>query len=382
VEGALAADSLIQAPRRTSATVAALMLSLALVIGQGGVARAAFDSIQEWIGNTLNPDLFVSTSQNLSSRDFHFSASMYNDLIEIPGIEEIQPVRTTRVQFRGAPVMIVAVPLMPVAGRVRGKAVEGDRATMYRLAGQGKGFIIAENLAILEKLSLNQTLELQTPSGPLRLPIVGIIRDFSNQLGAIFMDRSVYIRYYGDDSVDIFRIYLKPGFAPEGVRRAILERMGSTRMFVLLNREVRDYVLSITSQWFGMTYLQVLVAVVVAVLGIVNTLTVSIADRRRELGVLRAVGGLRNQIRGTVWLEAAAIGLIGLILGLATGAINLYYELEAIRHDLAGLPLSYEFPFGVVAILIPVILLSALGSAILPAETAVRSSLVEALEYE
>jgi 1-hydroxycarotenoid 3,4-desaturase len=67
VEGALAADSLIQAPRRTSATVAALMLSLALVIGQGGVARAAFGSIQSWIGSTLNPDVFVSTSQSLSA---------------------------------------------------------------------------------------------------------------------------------------------------------------------------------------------------------------------------------------------------------------------------------------------------------------------------
>lgn len=382
VEGALAADSLIQAPRRTSATVAALMLSLALVIGQGGVARAAFDSIQEWIGNTLNPDLFVSTSQTLAARDFHFPASMYAELIQIPGIEEVQPVRTTRVQFRGKPVMIIAVPLKSVHGRVRGKAVEGDPDSMYRLATEGKGVIVAENLAILEKLKLGQTLELQTPSGPLRLPILGVIRDYSNQLGAIFVDRSVFIRYYGDDSVDVYRIYLKPGVAPETARRAIVDRLGATRMFVLSNREVRDYVLSVTSQWFGMTYLQVLVAVIVAVLGIINTLTVSIADRRRELGVLRAVGGLRNQIRGTVWLEAAAIGLIGLTLGVVTGAINLYYELEAIRNDVAGLPLSYEFPFGVVAILVPVILFAALGSAILPAETAVRSSLVEALEYE
>ena len=79
-------------------------------------------------------------------------------------------------------------------------------------------------------------------------------------------------------------------------------------------------------------------------LGIVNTLTVSIADRRRELGVLRAVGGLRAQIRRTVWMEAVAIGIIGLVLGIVVGTILLYYELQAIVHDFTGMPLDYQFP--------------------------------------
>ena len=94
--------------------------------------------------------------------------------------------------------------------------------------------------------------------------------------------------------MDIFRIYFEPGVSGEDGRRAIVERFGKQRhMFVMLNDEVREYVSQLMNQWFGMTYLQVLVAVAVAVLGIVNTLTVSITDRRRELGVLRAVGGLR-----------------------------------------------------------------------------------------
>ena len=114
----------------------------------------------------------------------------------------------------------------------------------------------------------------------------------------------------------MFRVYLKPGVSPEEVRGRIVERVGKQRhMFVMLNREIRDYVAKVMNQWFGLTYLQVIVAMLVAILGIVNTLTVSISDRRRELGVLRAVGGLRNQIRGTVWMEAVAIGIIGLVLG-------------------------------------------------------------------
>jgi putative ABC transport system permease protein len=150
----------------------------------------------------------------------------------------------------------------------------------------------------------------------------------------------------------------------------------------MLNSEIKDYIMKVADAWFGMTYVQVVVAMAVALLGIVNTLTVSISDRRRELGVLRAVGGLRAQIRGTVWLEAISIGAIGLMLGIAVGTIFLYYELQALANGFGGMPLDYEFPFAIAGILLPVILGAALISAILPAETAVRSSLVEALEYE
>ncbi|SPF42369.1 hypothetical protein SBA4_2920020 [Candidatus Sulfopaludibacter sp. SbA4] len=81
-------------------------------------------------------------------------------------------------------------------------------------------------------------------------------------------------------------------------------------------------------------------------------------------------------------MEAVAIGIIGLVLGIVVGMIVLYYEIQAIAHDFSGIPLPYQFPTGIVGILVPLILGAALVSAIWPAETAVRSSLVEALEYE
>ena len=119
VEGALAADSLIQAPRRTSATVAALMLSLALVIGQGGVARASLQSIEEWMTTTLNPDLFISTTENIASHGARFPAAMQQELEAVAGVAEVQPVRTPRMQFHGYPVMLVSIQLESVARRVK-----------------------------------------------------------------------------------------------------------------------------------------------------------------------------------------------------------------------------------------------------------------------
>jgi putative ABC transport system permease protein len=383
VEGTLAADSLLQAPRRTSGAVAALMLSLALVVALGGLARASYDSIFGWLTVALNPDLFVSPSQNLTQRDFRFPESMGAQLQAIPGVGEVQLVRDARVEIQGRPTMLVAVDVANLRRHATLPPVAGNREEMFRMASQGKGVLASENFAVLRGFKLGDAVDIPSPSGTLRLPIVGIVTDYSDQQGSLLVDRALYKRYWNDSTVNIFRIYLARGAEEADVKRRILEQFGNQRrLFVLTNRDVRRYILRLTDQWFGITYVQIAVAVLVAVLGIVNTLTVSITDRRRELGVLQAVGGLRNQIRGTIWLEALAVGTVGLILGLALGALQLYYSLHISAEDMAGLRLAYEYPYSIVLWLLPGILVVAFLSAIAPAETAVRGSLVEALEYE
>jgi putative ABC transport system permease protein len=383
VEGTLAADSLIQGPRRTSGTVAALMLSLALVISLGGLARSSYDSLSEWMRLALNPDLFVTTAQNLTARDFVFPGSLGDELRAVPGIAEVQAVRSARVTVKGGRVMLVAFDVSSAEYGAKLPPVAGDQADMYRRTDRGEAVMASENLIRLHGGKLGDIVEIPAPGGTLRLPIAGIVRDFSDQQGSLLISRDLYKRVFHDDSVNVFRLYLARGANEAGVRQSILDRFGKQqRLFVLTNKDVRSYVTRLTDQWFGLTYVQIAVAVLVAVLGIVNALTVSITDRKREFGVLQAVGGLRRQIRHTVWIEAAAIGLIGLALGLMLGAGELYYAIEIARRDLVGIDIGYAYPIPTALALAPVILGAAFLAALAPAESAVRGSLVEALEYE
>jgi putative ABC transport system permease protein len=383
VEGTLAADSLIQSPRRTSATVAALMLSLAMAMGFGGVTYSMRGSIDEWMTNALNPDFFVAASANLVSRSSTFPKEVGPVIAAVPGVQDVQLVRSARVQYRQIPVMVVAVETEKLIKTVRRTPIAGDLDEMYRLTAAGKGVIISDAFQANHQLRLGDIVELPAPSGILTLPVVGIIRDYTDIQGALLIDRSVYIREWGDTTVNVARVYLEKGANPTEVRDRIQQALdGRWRLVIVSNAEVRDYVFRLVEQWFSMSRLQIVVAVLVAVLGIVNTLTVSITDRRRELGVLQAVGGLRTQVRRTIWLEALSIAGIGLILGVGLGIINIYYTLGMVRRDLGGLDLDYIFPTPMALALVPVILVAAFAAAIGPAETAVRGSLVEALEYE
>ena len=383
VEGTLAIDSLSRAPRRTSATVSALMLSLAMVMTLGGVSRAAYVSVRNWMEIALNPDLLVSSTENVTSPRFLFPPSMEPGLAAIPGVADVQSVRTVHISVAGGRRTLIAADLAKLAERGKLEVAEGSAEQMSQLASQGKGVIISENLSTLQDLHLNNWLEIPTPSGLLRLPIVGVVQDYTSQEGSLWIDRTVFRRCWKSDEVDLFRIYLLPLASADRVKRSILEKFqGQRQVFVLTNGELKSYVLRMVDQWFGITYLPVLIAVLVALLGIASTLIVSVTDRRRELAVLRAVGSLRSQIRGIVSAEALLIALIGLVLGIALGAANIYYALEIARRQVTGVRLSYQFPWKVTLLLPPAIFLVAWISALWPAHLAVRSPLVEGLGYE
>jgi len=382
-EGTLAADSLIQAPRRTSATVSALMLSLAMVIGFGGFSTSTYDSLDEWMRNALNPDFFVTPSANLTIRSITIPNSIGPLLESVDGVEQVQLVRSARVIYHGVPILLVSVEARKLGEKVRRVPLAGDIDDMNRRMAEGTGVMVSGNFSELQHVSLNGVVELPTPSGILKLPVAGVVRDHSDLMGTVFIDREVYRKWWKDDTVNLARVYVRPGYDHAEVRRRIVAGLPpDQRLLVLTNADVRKYVLQITDQWLAMTYNQMFVAVLVAILGIVNTLTVSITDRRRELGLLQAVGGLRWQIRRTVWAEALSIAAVGLVLGIALGAVNLYYTLGMVKRDVGGLDLDYIFPVQLMLVMSPVILAAAFIAAIGPAESAVRASLVEALEYE
>src|SRR6202167_354289 len=235
VEGTRAADSLLQAPRRTSGAVAALMLSLALVVALGGLTRASYDSIFTWLGVALNPDLFVSPSPSLTARSFRFPASMADQLRAIPGVGEVQSVRAARIQINGSPVIFIAADIRALVNRATLPPTAGDPTTMYKLAGEGKGVLASDNFALLRGYKLGDVLDIPSPQGVvLHMPIVGIVVDYSDQQGTILIARSMYRHYWNDDTVNVFRIYLARGATEAEVKRRILERFGAERrLFVL-----------------------------------------------------------------------------------------------------------------------------------------------------
>ena len=128
--------------------------------------------------------------------------------------------------------------------------------------------------------------------------------------------------------------------------------------------------------------MQMVIAIIVAAIGIFNTLVISVSERRREIGVLRAIGGLRGQIRKMIMLEAIAIAITGLLTGIFAGTLNTYFLVHTAAMVLAGFPLPFQFPVALILVTVPIVLLVAITAAWWPARSAVNLKVVEAIGYE
>jgi putative ABC transport system permease protein len=233
------------------------------------------------------------------------------------------------------------------------------------------------------KLRKGSRIFLDTPTGRHEFTVAGVSVDYSSDRGSLMIDREVYRRLWQDDRVDVFDLMLEKGYDPEAVRREIQRRFAASRnIFVLTNKDMRSEITRLTDQFLSLQYVQILVAVLVAVLGIVNSLMVSITERKREIGILRGLGGEKRQVRKAVLLEAVCIGLVAVFLGIVCGTILGYYSVGTFGAAFNGWIFPYRFPAMMALFMLPGVILISLLAAWYPASLALRMNLVESLAYE
>ena len=382
-EGALAVDSMIQAPRRTSATVGALMIGLMFVFATGAYVESQKNVFDRWMRQAINADLVVTTTEGARSRTWHFDQSLSDRIAALPGVKRLENVRFTFLPYADDSVALVALELDGWFTRTKLEIQGESAATAREKTTKGEGVMVAHNFANRYGLWVGDRLRLQTPTEPFDLPIVGVIEDYTSEKGTIFMERDLYKRYWNDPAIDIINVNLNPGvervaFKVE-LQRAI---RGRQRAFIYTQEEWRAWVLNLLDQFFSMMYMQMLVAIFTAALGIVNALIISTAERKRELGVIRAIGGLRGQLRKMVLLEALVIAVIGIVTAAIAGVFNTYFLTRTAAAMIGGYTIPFAFPVKIILIALPIVIAIALLAAWWPARRAVNLRVVEAIGYE
>lgn len=384
IEGRLAGDNLRSSLGRTSIAIAALMAGFAMVVSVGTMIHSFKQTVTAWVEQTVRADLVINQASPVSSSaNVKMPARIATEIAAVEGVAEVDRFKAVNVRYRGRPVFM-AVGELDIFGRYsRFFFLEGRKTEALRQVIENGAVLISENFSVRTGLHRGDTLRLATPSGPAEFPIAGVLLDYTSDRGTITIDRRTFLKYWQDDLVDTLGVFLRPGFDPQAVAQAITRRFGERySLFVMTNKAFKAEIVKILDQSFQITYALEIIAMIVALLGILNALFASIIERTREIGILRSVGAVARQIRRIVMVEAALMGLVAELTGFLTGVALAYLLINVINKQSFGWTIQTAYPAAFLIVSTLVIFLTACLAGYLPARRAAATDLKEALHYE
>jgi putative ABC transport system permease protein len=380
----IASSSIVSTLGRSSMAVTAILTGLAMIGGMMIMIKSFRVTVEAWVGQTISADLFViPTARSIIGFDAKMPEKILDELRMIPGVQAIDPVQAQQIFLGDESVTLTARDMHILKDFSRLWMVEGNSQEIIQRALDEEKVLISEPLALRRGINVGDRLSFPTPKGPINTTVAGIFYDYTTDGGRILMDRKLFRQHWPEDRITTVGIYLQPKTHFESVRQDILRKLGKTnRLSIIDNQELRTRILNIFDQTFAITYALELIAVVVAILGITNTLLTTILERRREIAILRVLGSTQTQLRMIILFEAFLISVIGIVLALAASLFLSQILIHVINKQSFGWTILFHPVWTELAQASFFVLLASLLSAYLPAERASKIRLTEALLYE
>jgi putative ABC transport system permease protein len=381
----MALGNLGRALRRNAVTIGAMVVGLAMLVSVSTMIHSFRRTVEVWIQQTIRADLYLSRAARLvRGADTRIPAGLRAEVKGIPGVAEVDGFRVLRLEDgRGGRFLLGAGDFDVMARRGRLLFRRGDSAAILRAARAQGRVIVSETFAERYRLHEGDEVTLHPPGQTVRLRIAGVYYDYTTEGGFLVVDRTLFERLWRDPWLNSILIYLAPGADPQAVRREILQRLpASEDMMVFSNQALKARILEIFDQTFAITYALELVALIIATLGILNTLIASVLERTREIGVLRSVGFTRGGIRRIILCEAAFMGTLANLLGALSGVGLSLILIYVINKQSFGWTIQFTFPARLLVEYAVLTLGASLGAGSLPAWRAARLPIAEAVRYE
>jgi putative ABC transport system permease protein len=374
--GRLARENTQRNPARTAVTAAALMIGLAVVAFVTVFAAGIKSSIATAVDESFQGELVLQNSDGSSP----ISPRAAEAARQVPGVALVSTVRAAQAKVLDGGGKKRVSALAPDADAVLTiDWIEGGPATLRGLTDREA--IVDKSLASDNGLEQGDRVRFLTQIGARPdLEVVGEFEDKAELLGSAIVTQGLMARAF-DQSDDVFDfVKLAPGAratAVQGRLTAVMDREFPV-VEVRNQQELKENQEEQINQLLGLIYALLALAVIVSLFGIANTLALSIHERTRELGMLRAIGMSRRQVRTMIRYEAVITALIGALLGMVIGVIFAALIAQPLKDE--GFALSY--PIGQLLVLLVFAALAGVLAAILPARRASRLDVLRALQYE
>jgi putative ABC transport system permease protein len=373
IQGKLGRENAMRNPRRTASTASALMVGLGLVAMVSILSASLKASFTAALNETLKADFTLTTSQLTS-----FSPDVAEKVSAVPGVGAVTQFRQGGFRVNGSDSFLTGVEPSTVEQVTELGVTAGSTASL----AQGQ-IMVFQEVAKKNGWKVGDTLETAfaslPPPGDAPLTLGGSY-EHNEIVGDYLVSLETYEKYFTEQLDTFVMIKLAPGADPATVQRDLESATASFGNIEVQDQTAfRDKQAGFIDQLLGLVTALLAMAILIALFGIVNTLGLSVLERKRELGLLRAVGMSRRQVKRMIRWESVIIAILGAVLGIAIGFLFGW----ALQQSLVSQGVTeLAVPGGQLIFYVIFAGLAGVLAAIWPARRAAKLNVLEAISYE
>jgi putative ABC transport system permease protein len=372
--GVLGAATIERAPRRMWVAMMTVLTAVVTTVAVTGATSNAVDSTVASFASIAQADVWVSSAAATDYSSTLLPPNTAADVAAVPGVARVVPDQMAFATVDDSRVMLLGIAANSHRD-IYTSLTPGDRQQLLA----GEGVALSRDLGTSMKVAAGDQITLQTPTGPRPVRVLALVPYFSGMTGTVAMSLDAMQGWFDRAGASDLEVTVDPGADPVAVRAAI-RKVVSPETYVYSGDEALEGVASALDQVIAVITIIAWIVVVVSAVTLLNTLMLSVLDRRREIGVLRAIGATRAFTLKAILAEAAGIGIVGAGLGLVLGAAIQYLTSVALTNVLS-IDVAWQPSPSMIGIGFAALAICLLGS-VPPAVRAARLDIVDAISAD
>lgn len=373
-----AVERLRSTAKYATLSVAAILVSVALMMAMGIMVRSFRDSLDDWMQRLLPADVYLRAG--LAGEAGYFSAADLDRLRKVAAIEKIQASRSIDILLNNVSMTLLARPIdEPDAG----KLIWLQSSAVKPAATNAIPVWISQSAADRLGTHVDDTLQLPLGSHQVAASVRGIFRDYEHASGAVIIDERIYRQLTHDGRITGISLWVRRGAVLNDTLESIRSALPQPALYeIRLPAEIRARTLAIFDRTFAVTYVLEAIAVLIGLIGIGASMSTQVLARRAEFGVLRHLGFTRGQIGASLAIEGAGLGCVGVICGVLAGLVISFILIEVVNRQSFHWSMDVHVPQTMLLTLCVALVAAAAGSAVWSGRYAMSTDVIAAVKED
>ena len=389
---------------RTAVAIAALAVSVSATAGVGIMIGSFRLSVEQWLGNTLEADVYISSTSSSSARNDTLPVTLVSQIAATNGVSGIREARMTEVDTSIAPARLMAVrtsgdatmryEFRAASNKPRPPAQSNENMGDQPINDQDRidllinsdAIIASEPFASKFNVTPGDTINITSDKGIVPFTVAGVFTNYTTGKGLLIMSMDSYHRHWKDRKINSIGANFSKNEDPTPIKESLRSRISNTAdsdgISMRSNTDIRDRSLEIFDRTFAITHVLRLLTIGVAFVGILSALMALSLERRAEYAVLRSLGITPSELRKLLFMQTGLMGIIAGILALPLGIAMSKILVSIINVRSFGWSMEYAIPASVLLESLALAIFAALLAGLYPAHKLSRLSPAEALRHQ